>query len=391
MGSTQTSAPIDLAIIGMTCSACAARIERGLNRIDGVTCTVNYATERAHVEVQDASVSVDDLVRAVHDIGYEAIPPTPPPLAGMASPVLDQLAQAERATDAEVADVRQRFWVSFALALPVVLISMIPALQFNYWQWLCFALASPVVIWGAWPFHRAAWRALRHGTATMDTLISLGCLAAYLWSVWALFRAGAGLPFYAMTQSLVPSFARPQLMPEIYLEVAAALPVFILAGRWFEARAKQQSGAALRALSTLEVSDASVLRDGVEHRVPVAALQVEDQFVVRPGERIATDGVVVAGTGAVDMSLITGESVPVDVGPGDEVVGSTINTDGHLIVRATRIGAQTSLARIAKLVTDAQNGKAPVQRMADRVAAVFVPIVLVISLVTLLAWLRLGS
>ena len=380
---------MDLALIGMTCAACANRIERGLNKLDGVTASVNYATGTAHVAVAPG-VTIDDIVRKVHDIGYEAVAPKAP--GDVAAADDDGRTEAERAADAEVADLRTRFWVSFSLALPVVLISMIPALQFPYWQWLCFALASPVVVWGAWPFHRAAWRSARHGAATMDTLISMGCLAAYLWSVWALFRGGAGLPTYTMTESIVPSLQRrTTAMPDVYLEVAAALPVFILAGRWFEAKAKKSSGAALRALSTLGAKDVSLLRDGVESRVPIGQLGVGDEFVVRPGERIASDGLVITGSSAVDASLITGESVPVDVGPGSEVIGATINVDGHLVVRATRVGEETSLAQIARLVTQAQSGKAPVQRLADRVSAVFVPVVLVISLITLLVWLRIGS
>ena len=380
---------MDLALIGMTCAACANRIERGLNKLDGVTASVNYATGTAHVAVAPG-VTIDDIVRKVHDIGYEAVAPKAP--GDVAAADDDGRTEAERAADVEVADLRTRFWVSFSLALPVVLISMIPALQFPYWQWLCFALASPVVVWGAWPFHRAAWRSARHGAATMDTLISMGCLAAYLWSVWALFRGGAGLPTYTMTESIVPSLQRrTTAMPDVYLEVAAALPVFILAGRWFEAKAKKSSGAALRALSTLGAKDVSLLRDGVESRVPIGQLGVGDEFVVRPGERIASDGLVITGSSAVDASLITGESVPVDVGPGSEVIGATINVDGHLVVRATRVGEETSLAQIARLVTQAQSGKAPVQRLADRVSAVFVPVVLVISLITLLVWLRIGS
>jgi Cu+-exporting ATPase len=381
---------VDLALIGMTCASCANRIERGLNKLDGVTATVNYATGTAHVAVVPGII-VDDIVRKVHDIGYEAIAPSAP-----GTPVSSYedggRTEVERAADAEVDDLRTRFWVSFALAVPVVLISMVPALQFPFWQWLCFALASPVVVWGAWPFHRVAWRSARHGAATMDTLISMGCLAAYIWSVWALFRGGAGLPTYSMTESIVPSLQRrTSSMPDVYLEVAAALPVFILAGRWFEARAKKSSGAALRALTTLGAKDVSVLRDGIETRVPIGALGVGDEFVVRPGERIASDGVVVTGSSAVDVSLITGESVPVDVQSGSDVIGATINVDGHLVVRATRVGEETSLAQIARLVTQAQSGKAPVQRLADRVSAVFVPVVLVISFSTLIVWLRVGG
>lgn len=391
--SEQPVTSVDLAVIGMTCASCANRIERKLNKMDGVTASVNYATETARVEFAP-TVTMDDVLRTVHDIGYEALPPEPPKLPD--APVStsdDDRSAAERAGDAEVDDLRQRFWGSLALATPVVLISMIPPLQFTYWQWLCFALASPVVFWGAWPFHRAAWRSLRHGTTTMDTLISMGCLAAYLWSTWALFLGGAGVPQYSMSESLVPQFeigAATTGMPNIYLEVAAAVPVFILAGRWFEARAKKRSGAALRALMHLGAKDVSVLRDGVETRVPIGMLGVGDRFVVRPGERIATDGFVVEGRSAVDESMLTGESVPVEVAPGSDVTGATINTDGRLVVEATRIGDDTRLAQIAKLVTDAQSGKAPVQRLADRVSAIFVPTVIGIALLTLVGWLWVG-
>ena len=392
--SDQARQSVDLAVVGMTCSSCASRIERKLNKMDGVSASVNYATETARVQFADG-ITVDDLLKTVHDTGYEAIPPAPPPLPS-ADPTeaYDDRSAAEILGDAEVADLRQRFWGSFALAVPVLLISMIPPLQFPNWQWLCFALASPVVFWGAWPFHKAALKSLRHGTATMDTLISVGCLAAYLWSAWALFFGGAGFPGYSMTESLLPSFeidAQSSAMPDVYLEVAAAVPVFILAGRWFEARAKRQSGAALRALMHMGAKDVAVLRGGVETRIPIGQLLVGDRFVVRPGERIATDGFVVEGTSAVDESMLTGESVPVEVAPGADVTGATINADGRLVVEATRIGADTRLAQIAKLVTDAQSGKAPVQRLADRISAVFVPIVMLISLATLIAWLVLGS
>lgn len=380
---------IDLAVIGMTCSSCANRIERKLNKMDGVAATVNYATETASVRF-GPGVTVDDLLKTVHDTGYEALPPAPPP----SMPDSDERTPAEIAADAEVEDLRQRFWVSLALATPVLLIAMIPPLQFTYWQWLCFALASPVVIWGALPFHRAAWRSLRHGTATMDTLISVGCLAAYLWSTWALFRGGAGIPGYSMEEDLLPTFELGRTgpaMPDVYLEVAAAVPVFILAGRWFEARAKKRSGAALRALLHMGAKDVAVLRGGAEARVPISDLHVGDRFVVRPGERVATDGVVVEGTSAVDESMLTGESVPVEVGPGSDVTGATVNADGRLVVEATRVGDDTRLAQIARLVTAAQSGKAPVQRLADRISAVFVPVVIGISLVTLVVWLWVGA
>lgn len=381
------SQSVDLAVIGMTCSSCANRIERKLNKMDGVTATVNYATETASVQFAP-NITLEDLLKTVHDTGYEALPPAPPEHE---STDADERSAAEIAGDREVEDLRTRFWGSLALATPVLLLSMIPPLQFTYWQWLCFALASPVVFWGAWPFHRAAWLNLRHRTATMDTLISMGCLAAYLWSAWALFFGGAGVPGYGMSESLLPSFDRePTAMPDIYLEVAAAVPVFILAGRWFEARAKRRSGAALRALLHLGAKDVAVLRGGVETRIPVSQLLVGDRFVVRPGERIATDGVVVEGTSAVDESLLTGESVPIEVQPGSDVTGATVNADGRLVVEATRIGDDTRLAQIARLVAQAQSGKAPVQRLADRISAVFVPIVLLIALATLLVWLWIG-
>jgi Cu+-exporting ATPase len=384
-----TTQSIDLALLGMTCSSCANRIERRLNKLDGVEATVNYATESAHV-VFAPTITLDDLLATVKDTGYEAIPPAPPPLPD----AVDDRSVAEIAGDAETEDLRQRFWVSFALAVPVVLISMVPPLQFTYWQWLCFALAGPVVVWGAWPFHKAAWTSLRHGAATMDTLISLGCLVAFAWSSWALFRGGAGLPGYSMSESLLPSFDldRPRsTMPDVYFEVAAAVPVFILAGRWFEAKAKRQSGAALRALLHMGAKDVSVLRDGRETRVPISDLHVGDRFVVRPGERIAADGVVVEGASAVDESMLTGESVPVEVQTGSAVTGATVNSDGRLVVEASRVGEDTKLAQIARLVTAAQSGKAPVQRLADRVSAVFVPVVLVISALTFLTWMKLGG
>jgi Cu+-exporting ATPase len=381
---------VDLAVVGMTCASCANRIERKLNKMDGVTATVNYATGSARVEFTPA-VSVDDLLGTVRGLGYDAFPPAPPALAA-GDAAADDRTRAEIVAEAEVEALRRRFWGSLALAVPVVLLSMIPVLQFTFWQWLCFALASPVVLWGAWPFHHAAFVSARHGTTTMDTLISLGCIAAYSWSVWALFRGGAGLPNYAMSESLIPTFGQRMstAVPDIYLEVAAALPVFILAGRWFEARAKRESGAALRALLHLGATDVCVLRDGTELRVPIAALAVDELFVVRPGERIATDGLVTAGSSAVDESMLTGESLPVEVAPGDAVTGATMNVDGRLVVRATRVGEDTRLAQIGRLVTAAQTGKAPVQRLADRVSAVFVPVVLALSLATFLVWLWIG-
>jgi Cu+-exporting ATPase len=370
---------IELAIGGMTCASCAARVEKKLNRMDGVTATVNYATEKAKVTYAD-SVTPTDLVSTVEATGYTATLPQPPGAA----------AEAEAAAEPDATEpLRRRLLVSAALTVPVLVLAMVPALQFDYWQWLSLTLAAPVAVWGAWPFHRAAWTNLRHGAATMDTLISLGVLAAFGWSVYALFLGGAGTTGMTMPFTLVPSRGHGEA--EIYLEVAAAVTVFLLAGRYFEARAKRQSGAALRALLELGAKDVAVLRDGREVRIPIDQLSPGDEFVVRPGEKIATDGVVVSGNGAVDASMLTGESVPVEVGTGDTVAGATVNAGGRLVVRATRVGADTQLAQMARMVSDAQNGKADVQRLADRVSAVFVPIVIVLALATLGFWLGNGA
>ncbi|MBI1352521.1 MAG: heavy metal translocating P-type ATPase [Actinomycetales bacterium] len=374
------AAEIDLEIEGMTCASCAMRIEKKLNKVPGVQATVNYATEKAHV-VLPPDVSIQDAIAVVEATGYQAHAPEPEtPRGGDAS------AEAgEQPADPALAELRQRLVVSTILTIPVVLMAMIPPLQFTYWQWASLTLAAPVVVWGALPFHRAAWVNLKHGAATMDTLISLGVLAAFLWSLYALFLGGAGEPGMTMTFSLVPQHSGDT--PEIYLEVASAVTVFIMLGRYLEARAKNRSGEALRALATLGAKEVSVLRDGVEQRVPIEQLVVGDAFVVRPGEKIATDGVVVEGASAVDNSLVTGETVPVEVGVGDEVIGATVNAGGRLVVQATRIGSDTQLARIAQMVERAQSGKAPVQRLADRVSGIFVPIVIGLSLVTLVAWL----
>ena len=361
----------DLQIVGMTCSSCAARIERRLNKLDGVAATVNYATEAARVTAP-ASVSRQDLVDEVEAAGYHVVSAEPEP---------------QREQDSATA-LRHRLVVSAVLTLPVFLWSMVPPLQFDHWQWISLTLASPVVIWGGWPFHQAAWANLRHGAATMDTLISVGTLSAFAWSLYALLFTPAGNDGMRMTFDLVP--ARGGGAHEIYLEVASVVIVLILAGRWFEERAKRQSGAALKALIELGANDVAVLRDGGEERIPIDRLLVGDRFVVRPGEKVATDGTVVEGASAVDTSLLTGEPVPVEVGVGDAVVGATINAGGRLVVEATRVGADTALARIARLVTDAQSGKAPVQRLADRVSAVFVPIVILLSLATLAGWLLTG-
>ncbi|WP_326705795.1 heavy metal translocating P-type ATPase [Streptomyces cyaneofuscatus] len=393
----------ELMIGGMTCASCAARVEKKLNRMDGVTATVNYATEKARVTFTEG-LELSDLVATVERTGYTARPlapprpdpepeqdpeqepaqapaPTPPPDAST------DAAEAEQA--ASLAALRQRVVVSAVLSVPVVLLAMVPALQFDSWQWLSLTLAAPVVIWGGLPFHRATWTNLRHGAATMDTLVSMGTLAAFGWSLWALFLGDAGMP--GMRHGFGLTVSRADASSTIYLEVAAGVITFILLGRYLEARAKRKSGAALRALMHLGAKDVAVLRGGTEVRVPADRLVIGDRFVVRPGEKIATDGRVVEGSSAVDASILTGESVPVEVAVGDSVTGATINAGGRLVVEATRIGSDTQLARMARLVEDAQNGKAAAQRLADRISAVFVPIVIALSLGTLGFWLGSGA
>ncbi len=372
---------VDLEIGGMTCASCAARIGKRLNRIDGVTADVNYATEHALVAVAD-DVSIDELVAQVEAMGYTARAAGGPgePTEG------DEPGENE---DPRLRALRDRLVGSAVLGLPVLAMSMVSTLQFNSWQWLALTLTAPVVVWGAWPFHRTAWLNLRHGAATMDTLISVGTLAAFGWSLYALFWGEAGLP--GMKMGLSWTVERGAGQDELYLEVAAVVTVFMLAGRWFEARAKSRAGAALRTLLELGVKEAAVLREGVETRVPIDQLVVGDRFVVRPGEKVATDGVVEEGTSAIDASLLTGEPVPVEVGPGDAVTGATVNAGGRLVVVATRVGADTALAQIGRLVTAAQSGKAPVQRLADRVAAVFVPVVILLAVGTLGFWLGSGE
>jgi len=374
---------VDLDISGMTCASCANRIERKLNKIDGVTASVNYATERAHVEVP-AGLSAGDLVEVVRAAGYDA------------SPILtDSSADAPENPDAgsgdpELDGLRQRLIVSAILSVPVIALAMIPALQFTYWQWLSLTLAAPVVVWGAYPFHRAAWINLRHGATTMDTLVSVGTLAAFGWSLYALFLGTAGTPGLTHGFDLLPQ--RTDGSSHIYLEAAAGVTTFLLAGRYFEKRAKRRAGDALAALMDLGAKDVVVRRsDGAESRIPIAQLAVGDEFVVRPGEKIATDGVVVDGASAVDASMVSGESVPVEVTSGDSVVGATVNTSGLLVVRATAVGSDTALAQMARMVTAAQEGKADVQRLADRISSVFVPIVIAISLATLGFWLGVAS
>ncbi|MFD0440774.1 heavy metal translocating P-type ATPase [Streptomyces chartreusis] len=368
---------VELLIGGMTCASCAARVEKKLNRMDGVTATVNYATGKAKVSCP-AGVEVADLIAVVEKTGYTAEEPAPPQPA----PEQDQAPE-----DPEPAAYRERLVVSALLAAPVIALSMIPALQFDNWQWLALTLASPVVVWGGLPFHRAAFTNARHGAATMDTLISMGTLAAFGWSLWALFLGDAGMP--GMHDTFEFTASRVDGASQIYLEVASGVVTFILLGRYLEARSKRRAGAALRALMELGAKDVAVLRDGREVRVPVEGLAVGDRFVVRPGEKIATDGTVVEGASAVDAALLTGESVPVDVTVGDAVTGATVNAGGRLVVEATLVGADTRLARMARLVEDAQNGKAEVQRLADRISAVFVPVVIVLAVATFGAWLGL--
>ncbi|CAM5458953.1 Cation-transporting P-type ATPase OS=Streptomyces glaucescens OX=1907 GN=SGLAU_12485 PE=3 SV=1 [Streptomyces glaucescens] len=369
---------VELLIGGMTCAACAARVEKKLNRMDGVTATVNFATEKARV-TYPAGTEVADLIDTVVKTGYTAEEPAPP------APAPQDEGPDGPAADPELSALRQRLTVSALLAVPVVLLAMIPALQFDNWQWLSLTLAAPVVVWGGLPFHRAAWTNARHAASTMDTLVSVGTLAAFGWSLWALFLGDAGMP--GMRHGFDLTVSRTDGTATIYLEVAAGVTAFLLLGRYLEARAKRRAGAALRALMELGAKDVAVLRAGREVRIPVGQLTVGDLFVVRPGEKIATDGTVVEGTSAVDASMLTGESAPVDVTVGDTVTGATVNTAGRLVVEATRIGADTQLARMAKLVEDAQNGKAEVQRLADRVAAVFVPVVLLIAAATFGGWL----
>jgi Cu+-exporting ATPase len=371
-------AHVELPIAGMTCASCAVRIERRLNRLDGVSASVNFANEKAAVDFDPRSVDGDALVAAVESAGYQATLP--------ASESRDE----EESPDDETASLRRRVVLSSLLALPVLVLSMVSPLQFDNWQWLALQLATPVVVWGGWPFHKASWENLKHATATMDTLISMGTLAAWVWSLYALFIGDAGMTGMTMDFDLIPE--RGGSASEIYLEVAAVVTAAILAGRYSEARAKRRAGQALRALLELGAKDVSLLEaGGGERRVPVDRLTVGDRFVVRPGEKVATDGVVEEGRSAVDMSMLTGESAPVEVEPGSEVAGATINAGGRLVVRATRVGADTALAQIGRLVSEAQAGKAPVQRLADRVSAIFVPIVIALSLATLGFWLAAGE
>ncbi|WP_406105780.1 heavy metal translocating P-type ATPase [Streptomyces sp. NBC_01003] len=380
--SAAQAAEVELAIGGMTCASCAARIEKKLNRMDGVAATVNYATEKAKVTFADG-VAVADLIATVEATGYTAQEPP--------RTVEEKAEEAESDGSADsLAPLRQRLITAVVLAVPVVAMAMIPALQFEYWQWLSLTLTAPVVTYAAWPFHKAAFTNARHGAATMDTLISVGTSAAFLWSVWALFFGTAGMP--GMTHAFELTIARSDGAGNIYLEAAAGVTAFILAGRYFEARSKRKAGAALKALLELGAKNVTLVREGGrEETVPVAELKVGDRFLVRPGEKIATDGVVVEGASAVDASMLTGESVPVEVAVGDAVTGATLNVGGRLVVEATRVGADTQLARMARLVEDAQNGKAAAQRLADRISAVFVPVVIGLALATLGFWLGNGA
>ena len=375
----------------MTCAACAARIEKKLNKIDGVSATVNYATSKATVLHENGTTKVDSFIKTIEDLGYGAVAPK----------IEEGESTAEIATEAHLIDIRMRLVVSAICALPVMLMSMIRPLQFDGWQWVSLVLALPVALWGAAPFHRSAWRNARHGATTMDTLVSLGVIAAMSWSLWALIFGNAGEIGMKMNMSLFPRSATSVMTDhssmgsgshdEIYLEVATTLVTFLLAGRYFEVRSRRRAGAALRSLLSIGSQEATLWRDGVETLIPIGALGVGEIFMVRPGETIATDGVVVEGQSAVDRSMVTGESIPIEISVGDAVTGGTLNSNGRLLVRATRIGRDTVLSQMARLVEKAQDGKAPIQRLADRVSSVFVPIVMGLSLATLLGWLVISG
>jgi Cu+-exporting ATPase len=379
---------IELEISGMTCASCAARIEKNLNKLDGVEASVNYATEKARVNVPEG-IEAGHLISEVEKTGYSAVVPVSPEEAvhdhggthdhgGIAGPE----------TDREIETLRSRLIVAVLLGIPVIAMSMIEALQFTYWQWASLTLATPVVVWSAWPFHRATWQNLKHGASTMDTLVTMGISAAYLWSLYALFIGSAGEP--GMTHPFEITVSPTDGASNIYLEVAAGVTMFLLAGRYFELRSKRRASSAMRALLEMGAREATVLVDGIETSVPIEELSVGDEFVVRPGEKIATDGIVVSGASAIDESMLTGESIPVEVGPDDRVTGATVNAGGRLVVRAARVGAETQLAQMARMVEDAQSGKADVQRLADRISAVFVPVVIAIAAGTLGAWLGAG-
>jgi Cu+-exporting ATPase len=376
-----TTRSVELPITGMTCASCANRVERRLNELDGVTATVNYATEKARVEFDPGTVATEQLVGAVEDAGYAAALPRSQP-AG---------ADDEAGNESEaIAALRRRVLLAAWLSVPALVLAMVPALQFDNFQWLSLNLVTPVVLWAAWPFHKAAWANLRHGAATMDTLVSLGTLAAWLWSLYALFLGDAGMNDMRMSFDVIPQAGAGA--DQIYLETAGIVTTFLLAGRYLEAKAKRRAGAALKALLELGAKDVAVVDDdGAERRIPIDELAVGDRFVVRPGEKVATDGIVEHGVSAVDMSMLTGESVPVEVSPGAHIAGATVNAGGRLIVRATKVGADTALAQIGRLVEDAQTGTAPVQRLADRISGIFVPVVIALSVATLAFWLGTGE
>jgi P-type Cu+ transporter len=363
---------IELDVQGMTCASCAARIEKKLNRLEGVKATVNYATEKATVHAGKGTTA-QTLIETIERTGYHATLP----------------AESPRDPDLELRLLRRRLIICAVLSLPVIMISMVPAWQFPWWQWVSFALAGVVVIWGAWPFHRATLLNLQHGNATMDTLISIGTLAAFGWSAYALLFGAAGE--IGFTHPFEFRLVRHAPTANLYLEAAVGITTFILLGRYLEARAKRRSGAAVRALLELTPSEVTLLTATGERIIDISQLHVGDRFVVKPGERVATDGVIVSGHSALDASTVTGESVPVEVGPGDAVVGATVNTHGRLVVEATRVGADTQLAQVARMVEAAQSGKAAVQRLADRVSAVFVPIVIALAVATLGFWLGQGA
>ncbi|MGO8888645.1 MAG: heavy metal translocating P-type ATPase [Streptosporangiaceae bacterium] len=374
MSDTETIVEAELVVGGKTCGSCAARIERRLNRLDGVVATVNYATGRAyfaHLGGRDPS----ELIGVIESTGYTAELPAPP--------AADDISPA----DPESRALAWRLAVCLPLAAAVIVLAMVPSAQFTGWQWVSLALAAPVAVWGAWPLHRAAWYGLGHGAATMDTLVSVGVGASFGWSVYALLFGGAGMAGMRMSFAFTFGQASGQTL---YLEAAAGVTTAVLAGRYLEARARVRSGSALSALAALGAKTVAVLRDGVEQRVPADSLVAGDLFVVRPGEKIATDSVVVEGSSAVDASLVTGESMPSEVGPGDEVTGATVNMSGRLVVRATRVGSDTLLAQITRLVSQAQSTKASAQRLADRIAAVFVPCVIALAVATLGFWLGTG-
>lgn len=387
---------INIPVSGMTCTSCSSRVERKLNKMDGVAAVVNFATETAQVEYDADAVTPDDLKATIEATGYGAELPQPDPeptaqpadTAG-ATPASAETSATEDAAALHIASLKQRLIVTALLTIPVMALSMVPALQFRFWQWIVFALASPVYFWGGWPFHSATLRNLRHGAVSMDTLITLGTSAAYWWSVYALLWGGAGEPGLEMSMSFTGSHGHG--MADIYLEAAAGVILFLLFGRWLEAKAKRSSAAALRSILQLGAKEVSVIRGGQEQRISAEQLQLGEQFVVRPGEKIATDGTIDDGHSAVDESMLTGESVPVEVGPGDTVTGASVNTSGRLIVTATRVGNNTTLAQMARLVEEAQARKAPVQRLVDRISQFFVPTVIVVSILTLIVHLWLGS